>query len=95
MPFTKVSNTGEEQQNILREDNVVFPLDRVLGLPQSIELDYRPDRKFRQGFIGASDTAGGTRTNDRFPCWLPELGASWFLIWGEDTVCPRGTQGVA
>ena len=29
------------------------------------------------------------RTNDRLPCSLPELGASWLLIWGEDTVYPR------
>ena len=28
-------------------------LTRVLGLPQSIEIDQRPDKKFRQGFIGA------------------------------------------
>lgn len=29
----KCQTQEEEQQNILREDNVVFPLDRVLGLP--------------------------------------------------------------
>ena len=37
-----------------------FDANQVLGLPQSIETDYRPDKKFRQGFIGAPvPTAGG------------------------------------
>ena len=26
---------------------------RVLGLPQSTEIDQKPDKKFRQSFIGA------------------------------------------
>ena len=32
---------------------------RVLGLPWSIEIDQRPERKLRQGFIGAPAEAGG------------------------------------
>ena len=31
---------------------------RVLDLGQSIEIDYRPDKKFKQGFIGAPTAAG-------------------------------------
>ena len=32
---------------------------RVLGLPWSIEIDQRPERKLRQGFIGAPAETGG------------------------------------
>ena len=35
-------------------------LTKVLGLPQSIEIDYRPDKKFRQGFIGVPAAAEGS-----------------------------------
>ena len=31
---------------------------RVFGPPSSIEIDQRPDKKFRQGFIGVPATAG-------------------------------------
>ena len=31
---------------------------RGLGLPQAIEIDQRPDKKFRQGFTGAPETKG-------------------------------------
>ena len=34
---------------------------RVLGLPQSIEIDKKLDKKFKQGFIGAPVKAGGSR----------------------------------
>ena len=42
----------------------------VLGLPQSIEIDERPDKKFRQGFIG-DPTAPGERKQVAFPCFFP------------------------
>ena len=32
-------------------------LTRVLGLPQSIEIDKKPVKKFRQAFIGAPAAA--------------------------------------
>ena len=32
---------------------------RVLDLPQSVETDQRPDKKFRQGSTGAPAAAGG------------------------------------
>ena len=49
---------------------------RVLDLPQSIEIDYRPDNKFRQGFIGAPVPAAGGMGNNRFLCLLPKLGSA-------------------
>ena len=43
--------------------------NRVLGLPQSIEVDKRPDKKFRQSFIGApAAVGGGAKTGNSFPC---------------------------
>ena len=68
----------------------------VLGLPQSIEIDQRPDKKFRQGFTGAPAAAGRVRTNNTFPCSLPggyRREASWFLIWGEGRGVSRGRAG--
>ena len=35
-------------------------LTRLLGLPQSIEIRYKPDKKFRQDFIGAPVETGGS-----------------------------------
>ena len=35
-------------------------LTRLLGLPQSIEIHYKPDKKFRQGFIGVPAAAVGS-----------------------------------
>lgn len=34
--------------------------NRVLSLPQSIEIDWGTDKKFRQGFTGVRASAGGT-----------------------------------
>ena len=34
---------------------------RVLGLAQPIEIDQRPDKKFKQGFIGTPAAAGGSK----------------------------------
>ena len=53
---------------------VVLLPTRALGLPQSTEIDQRPDKKFRQGFTGAPVAPGGVRTNNRFPGVLPEGG---------------------
>ena len=41
---------------------------RVLGLSQSIEIDQRPDKKFRQGSVGPLLQQEGARTNNSFPC---------------------------
>ena len=72
---------------------------RVLGLPQSIEIDKRPDKKFRQRFTGAPAAAAGSENKQQFPslaCSFPDGGASLFLIWGEGTGVSRGrARGVA
>ena len=49
-------------------------LTRVLGLLQLIEIDYRPDRKFRQGFTGVPAAAGGSKNKEVCSCLLPEAG---------------------
>ena len=55
-----------------------------------MDIDRRPYKKFRQGFIGASAAAGGgARTSNRFLC-------SWFLLWGDGGGVSRGrAEGVA
>ena len=41
-------------------------------LPQSIEMDKRPNQKFKQGFSEASAAAGGSENSNRPPGSLPE-----------------------
>ena len=41
---------------------------RAPGLSQSIEIDQRPDKKFRQGSVGPLLQQEGARTNNSFPC---------------------------
>ena len=53
---------------------------RVLGLPQSIETDKRPVKKFRQGFTGDSTAAGGSENKKHLPFAHSLMGASWFLM---------------
>ena len=69
--------------------------NRVLGLPQSIEIDYRPDKKFRQGFIVAPDAAGAARTDNKFPFLITSQSrARLFLLGVSVEVCPRvGAEG--
>ena len=43
---------------------------KVLGLPQSIGIDQRPD-KYRQGFIGAPAAAAGNKNKQQFPLLAP------------------------
>ena len=56
-----------ERDNCPRLGAINLILTRVLGLPQSIEIDERPDKKFRQGFLGALLQQQGARTKYRFP----------------------------
>ena len=63
-------------------------LTRVLGLPQSTEINLRPDRKCRQGFTGAPAAAGGRKNKDRCPCWLPKVGQARSL-YGEGRAMSR------
>ena len=58
---------------------------QVLGLPQSIEIDKSPDKKFWQVF-----TRAPAKTSSRFSCFLPKVGAGWFLIWAESKGMSRG-----
>ena len=46
---------------LLGAESLVLALipTRVLDLPQSVETDQRPDKKFRQGSTGAPAAAGG------------------------------------
>jgi len=58
-------------------------LSRVLGLPQSIEIDQRPDKKFRQGFPVTSPAAAGEQEQTTAP--LACLLACWW--WGVERGC--------
>ena len=65
---------------------------KVLGLPQSIGIDQRPDKKYRQGFIGTPATAAGNKNNS-FPCLhlaTPWARASLFLSGREGRRMSRG-----
>ena len=83
---SRTQGAGREE----REEGVDLGVCRARGYathrgswkPKSIDIDKRPERKFRQGFIGAL-SATGSQTSDKFPCLL--LGG-----WGEGY---RGTHG--
>ena len=72
---------------------------RILGLPQSIAIDQRSDKKFRQIFIGASATAGEGRENKQLvTLLLPQGGGgrAGSLCGIRVAVCPRiGPKKVA
>lgn len=40
---------------------MVLILNRILGIPPSIAIDYRPEKKFRQGSTGAPEAAAGSK----------------------------------
>ena len=67
---------------------------RIFGLPRSIEIDQRPDKKFRQGFIGAPTASEGGKNKEQFPLLFcsPRWGRAGSLckvrVWG-----PRGWAG--
>ena len=63
-----VLGTGLRAHNIQRKD-VLLPA-RVLSLLQLIEIDSGPDKKFRQGFIGAPAEAGGGGEQEETTCSL-------------------------
>lgn len=71
-------------------------LTKVPGLPQSIEIDQRLNKNFRQGFLcWAPAAAQGVRTSDRFQCWLLPRGQSLFLFGGRGQVCRGLARGAA
>ena len=58
-------------------------LTRILGFPQSTEVDQRPDMRFGQGFIGVSAAVSGSKNKQPVPLLAPQgRGASLLLIWG-------------
>ena len=59
---------------------------RVLGLPQSIETDKKPVKKFRQGFIGDSTAAGGSENKNIFLFLTPWWGQAGSLCVSKDQV---------
>ena len=65
---------------------------KVLELPQSIETDRRPDKKFRQGLTGSADAAGGSKSKGQVSLLAPEP-VSLVLKWGEGRGGPRGWAG--
>ena len=50
---------------------------RMLGLPQRVKIDKRPDKKFRQGFTGAPAAAEPEEQEQGFPCSLPDGLVVW------------------
>ena len=62
----------------------------VLAPPQPIEIDQRPDKKFRQDHLGPLLQQEGRRTGSRFPDLPSEVGVSWFLTRGEGRAVSRG-----
>jgi len=60
----------------------------VLGLPQSIEIDSRPNKKFRQGFIGAPVITGGSQSKQVSLAHSPRRGRACFLYEARVRMCP-------
>lgn len=57
---------------------IILLLTRVLGLPQSIEIDKRPHKSIRQGFI----VARMNENMQQFPCWLSPQGGQAGCLYG-------------
>ena len=51
----------------------------VLRLPQSIEIEYRLNKKLRQGFVGGSVVAGESKTKQQLPLLAGSGGVSEFV----------------
>ena len=95
---SRTQGAGREE----REEGVDLGVCRAGGYathrgswkPKSIDIDKRPDRKFRQGFIGAL-SATGSQTSDKLPCLLLGVGGLsgrtweiWCTKWGEGRLGP-------
>ena len=73
-------------------------LTQFLGLPQSIEIDQKLDRKFRQGYTGAPAAVMVGRKEQevsRFLCSLPEVGQVASFFERRVGVCPEVAGGAA
>ena len=65
-------------------------LTRVPGLPQAIEIAQGPDKKFKQGFIGAPAAAEGSENKQQVPLLSHSLrgGQACSLYGVRGGVCP-------
>ena len=54
---------------------------RVLGLPQSLDIDYRLDKKFRQGFFGVPAAAEGSKNKQQNPLLAHSLGRDTLVLY--------------
>ena len=61
---------------------MVLILNKILGVPPSIAIDYRPEKKFRQGSTGAPEAAAGSKCKPVLTCLLPEEGGELVLHMG-------------
>ena len=52
---------------------------KVLDLPQSIRIDQRPGKKYRQGFIGAPAAAAGNKNKQQVPLLAHSMSGSKFI----------------
>lgn len=68
----------------------ILVLTGVLGLLQQIEIDQRPVKKVRPGFIGVPAAGVGSESKQQVPLLTPRGGASCFLTWGERRGVSRG-----
>lgn len=72
-------------------------LTRVLGLSQSIDIDYRPDRKSRWGFTGTPVAAVGSKNKQQVPSLACSLGGGKLvpshLARGQECVQGLGSRG--
>ena len=57
--------------------SLIMLLTRVLGSPQSIEIDQRADEKFRRGFIGAPAAAAWSENRQQVPLLARSLRGEW------------------
>ena len=47
---------------------------KVLGFPQAIEIDKKPDKKFRQDFFMVPAATAGNKNKQQFPLLTPQGG---------------------
>ena len=60
----------------VKDGGVTVSPSSILAPPRPIEIDQRPDKRFRQGLLGALLQQEGRRTSNRFPHSLSGVGVS-------------------
>ena len=66
---------------------------RVLGLPQSIEIDQRSDKNSGKALLGPLVHSGEPEQTTGLPACSQMRGTSVFLTWGEGRGVSRGQPG--